>query len=355
MPDWTASMQQTFEYYIVDPITWKDTKRLWTVKKSSINRDLEADTLGSATIDITGTIDECYVRIYMVTIQNGVEEKHAMGTYLVQTPGTNFDGKITDSSVDAYTPLIELKENPTPIGYYVEKSSNIINKACSIIRDNARAPVVVEENSVNTLIEDDFVAGVNEKWLVFTRELLANAKYELGLDEFGRILFLPIQDTASLQPVYTFNDDNSSILYPQISVDRDMYDIPNVVEVVYTNGAETITSVVTNDNVNSPVSTVARGRKLKYRDTSPNLTGSQTKDAVDEYAKRLLRSLSTLVITISYTHAYVPVRPGDCVRLNYARAGLIDVKAKIISQDIDCVPGCPVTEKAVVTTRLWGD
>ena len=24
MPDWTKSMQQTFEYYVVDPNTWKD-------------------------------------------------------------------------------------------------------------------------------------------------------------------------------------------------------------------------------------------------------------------------------------------------------------------------------------------
>lgn len=28
MPDWKKSMQQTFEYYIVDPGTWKDKNRL---------------------------------------------------------------------------------------------------------------------------------------------------------------------------------------------------------------------------------------------------------------------------------------------------------------------------------------
>ena len=25
MPDWTKPMQQTYEYYIVDPATWRDT------------------------------------------------------------------------------------------------------------------------------------------------------------------------------------------------------------------------------------------------------------------------------------------------------------------------------------------
>ena len=71
------------------------------------------------------------------------------------------------------------------------------------------------------------------------------------------------------------------------------------------------------------------------------------------YAEQLLRELSTLEYTVSYTHGYCPVRIGDCVRLNYERAGIIDVKAKIISQSIKCEAGCPVTEKAVFTKKLW--
>ena len=62
---------------------------------------------------------------------------------------------------------------------------------------------------------------------------------------------------------------------------------------------------------------------------------------------------SDLVDQASYTHAYCPVRVGDCVRLNYSRAGLENVKAKVISQSITCESGCPVSEKAVFTTNLW--
>ena len=53
MPDWSASMQQTFEYYVVDPITWRDTEKITNVKSSSITRDSDAETLGSASIDVT--------------------------------------------------------------------------------------------------------------------------------------------------------------------------------------------------------------------------------------------------------------------------------------------------------------
>ena len=83
MPDWKQSMQQTFEYYIVDPGTWRDVDRLTTVKSSTINRDSDTETLGSATIDVTDVLGECYIRVYLITIQNGIREKHPLGTYLV--------------------------------------------------------------------------------------------------------------------------------------------------------------------------------------------------------------------------------------------------------------------------------
>ena len=53
MPNWSESMQQTFEYYIVDPGTWKDKEQIRTVISSSIDRDSSAKTLGSASFDIT--------------------------------------------------------------------------------------------------------------------------------------------------------------------------------------------------------------------------------------------------------------------------------------------------------------
>ena len=121
MADWTKSMQQSFEYYIVDPGTWKDVELLNNVKSCSINRDSEAQTLGSATIDVTDSVGECYIRVYLITIQNGLKEKHPLGTFLVQTPSSSFNGKIRDVSMDAYTPLLELKENPPPIGYSIFK------------------------------------------------------------------------------------------------------------------------------------------------------------------------------------------------------------------------------------------
>lgn len=415
MADWTKTMQQTFEFYEVDPATWKDTKLLTTVKKCTITRDSEADTLGSATFDIAESVGECYIRVYLITIQNGVTEKHPLGTFLVQTPSSSFDGKVRSVSMDAYTPLTELKETQPPLGYYVPKEvgyhkvdkvvtkledgsesvnyvtladtveisrgtpqtntktvtgenvyfgttidneevyycvvDNFMNVAYRLTRENLRAPVVKPECDIK--LNYDFVSDTNDTWLTFLRDLILNGNYEFDLDELGRILFAPKQDIASLQPVWTYNDDDISILYPDLSMDHDLYGVPNVVEVVYSRGADLLYSRVENTDKNSPTSIPNRGREIVYRELDPDLPGIANQEQIDEYANQLLRNLSSIEYTVSYSHGYCPVRVGDCVRINYSRAGLTNIKAKVISQSIRCEPGCPVTEKAVFTTKLW--
>ena len=363
MVDWLSSMEQSYEYYIVDPKTWKDDKKLATIKTSTINRDSEVETLGSATIDTTDLLEECYIRIYLVTIQNGVTEKHALGTFLVQTPSSSFDGKVRDISMDAYTPLLELKEKLLPLGYYIPKYNedstddtakvDILTRAYEIARENMRAPIIATESDVK-LRNNDFVADPEDSVLKFLIDLVKNAKYRLALDETSRVIFEPDQKIDHLQPVWTYNDDNSSILYPELSMEHDLYGVPNVVEVIYSNGLIRYDQRVENHDPDSPTSIERRGREIVHRVTDPGFAGIPTEAEVIEYANNLLKELSTIEYTVTYTHGYCPVRLGDCVRLNYSKAGLNNVKAKVISQSIKCVPGCPVTEKAVFTKKLWG-
>ena len=351
MPDWTKTMQQTFEYYVVDPGTWKEIKKIDCVLNSSISRDSTLETLGSASITVSESIGECYIRIYLVTIQNGIRERHSLGTFLVQSPSYSFDGKIKNISLDAYTPLLELKENPTPLGYSILKDENVLDTAYRIVREQVRAPVVKTKN--DEILSSNFVANLNDTWITFVRDLIANANYSLALDDVGRILFMPNQDTMSLQPIWTYDDSNSSILYPELTVDRDLYGIPNVVEVIYSNGTEYYYGRAVNEDPSSPISTINRGREITHRESNPSLLGNPNQKRIQEYAENLLKELSSLEYTITYTHGYCPVRIGDCVRLNYKRAGINGVKAKVVSQNIKCEPGCPVTEKAVFTTELW--
>lgn len=351
MIDWTKSMTQSYEFYKVDPNTWKDNEPITEITSCTINRDESNATLGSATFECDVELDECYVRVYLVVIQNGEKQKIPLGTFLVQTPAESFNGKVSSYSLDAYTPLIELKEDSPPVGYSLLKEQPIMEIASSLCRENMRAPVVAA-NSTDKLYTD-FVANTDDTWLTFISDLVYNAQYKLSLDALGQLMFDPIQDTVALQPVYTYDDSNCSILLPKITNKRDLYGIPNVVEVVYSTDGEHLFSRVENNDEASPISTVNRGREILYRDTNPSISGKPNQEYIDDYAVQLLRSLSSLEHTITYSHGYCNVRVGDCVMFDHKRAGLRGVKARVKSQSIKCATGCVVEETATYTTRLW--
>ena len=352
MTDWTSSAQHSFEYYEVDPTSWMDKRRLTQVTSCSITRDISHETLGNATYETHEMpVGEFYVRTYFTPVQNGLKERYPLGTFLVQTPGKKWNGRVASYSWDAYTPLLELKDDKPPLGYTVRKNNNIMDTVSALIADNSRIPFVPVQDS--TLLELDFTAEGNDTWLSFISSLMAKAKYSFNLDELGVTYFEKKQEIAALTPVWTYTDDNSSIIYPDISFDNDIYGVPNVVEVVYTNDGANMSSRVINDRVESPISTVNRGRVVFHREENPDFGGVPFQEELDIYAENLLESMSTIESQLSYSHGYNGVRLYDGVRLHHTRAEMLNVKAQVTSQKLNCATGLKVDETAVFTNRLW--
>ena len=358
MPDWTRSMQQTYDFVIVNPKTWVDDKKITTVTNATITRDLNDETLGSASIECDEDLSDLYIRIYLKTIQDRITERIPLGTFLCQTPGRKYDGKRNTATTDGYTPLIELKEKLMPLGYALRKGDNIMERVYQYTKESLRAPVIEEKDE--SLLKQDFIADNSDTRLTFLTDLLANDKRTFGLDELGKIIFPPKQEINQLQPRWTYDDDNSSILYPELDIERDLYGVPNVVEVLYSGDKDhPIYVKKVNDDPDSITSIQARGREIIYRDTNPEVAGGTnsewvTEAQVEEYAYNLLKTMSSIEYTLNYKHGYCPVRIGDGVRLNYTRADINNVRAKVIRQIINCTPGCPVQETAVFSKQLWG-
>lgn len=350
--DWTASMQQTFEFYKVDPATWTNTEKLDQVISCQITLDDESETLGSASIEATEILDECYIRPYLICNQNGVRYEYPLGTYIVQTPEESHNSGLVKVTMDAYTPLLELKDNPPPHGYTAMRGWNTLDTVSDLIAENCRAPVV-RVNSDKTVEADTVSDFANDSWLSFLTSLLATAEYKFALDDMGRILFRANQDQGAIKPIWTYDDGNSSILYPDVRVSRDLYGVPNVVEVLYSSDNGSVFSRVENNDIDSPISIPRRGRRVVYRESNPDALSNPSLDQLNNYAENLLRDLSSLEYTVSYTHGFCPVRVGDAVWINYERAGLTDIRAVVTAQQITCRPGCAVSETAKFTKKLW--
>lgn len=352
MPDWTQSMKQTYRYFIVDPATWGNKKELRNIESSSVTYDLKAETIGTASFKINGEdLGECYVRPYVEIFQNGKTEMFPLGTFLVQTPTENFNGMYKSIQLSAYSPLLEVRDIYPPIGYTVDKDANIMQSVYDILRENVRVPVV-KPSCAETLIAD-YVADPSDSMLKYLSNLLSVAKHRFDLDELGRIGFMPIPRFDTMQPVWTYEDDNKSILYHEVSTERDLYGIPNVVEVVYSGPDGAVFATAENNDNDSPTSIKNRGRRVMLRDMNPSFSGTPTIEMVQDYADKLLEEKSSLEYTVTYSHGFCPVRIGQAVRLNYSRAGLYNVKAFVTRQNISCEEGCKVEETATFTRKLW--
>ena len=371
--DWTKSMKQDFEFYTVDPATWFDDKRLTNIISCNMTHDVSTDKRGNASITLTEEIPECYIRTYLVVTQNNILYKFCLGTFLYMTSSDSFDGMKHNITMTGYTPLVELEEQYPKLGYHVVGYTNrkygseapmVTDEIRDIILENTRCEVE-SKVLINKPLLNDFIAGTNDNWLTVVNNILDASSlqsYILTVDEWGTIIIADAPTIDDVATTFTYNDDNSSILLPTLDTFDDIYGIPNVMEVLYVGDKNmpAIRVVVKNEDENSVVSTVARGREIVRRYTINNIAAplnTQSYDAVyaqvEAQAYKLLEASSTIQKTISYSHGYCNVKVGDMVMLNYTRAGMNNVRAKVTSQRISCKPGCQVDETAVYTKKLW--
>lgn len=352
MTDWSREMEQTFEYYTVDAGTWKDVRKLDTVTSCSLSFDSTDKYIATASLGIDEDLGERYVRAYLITKQDGVREKHPLLCFLTQWTGNTFDGTHTSSSVDCYAPLYELAEKQPALGYFIEEGKDIPTAAYMTARENMRAPVV--RPSEGESLSAAFVANSGDTWLTFEQDLLSTSNLHFAYDEQTRILFEPDKKLSAMSPVTTYTDNNSSILLPSCTQEKDLYNIPNVVEVVYSDGTRIYYGKAVNDDPNSAVSTVHRGREIPVVITDPVFSGIPTESMVQDYAKDELAKRSTLIVKVTYKHGFNDVRLGDAVLINNTRAGITNTIARVTAQSFECKAGIEVTETAEYEQKYWG-
>lgn len=377
--DWTKSMKQTYEVYTVDPNTWLNDRYLDTVTGASITRDISSDTVVSGSIDYVGELNEEYVRVYLVVEQDKEIERVPLITMLCQTPSMKYDGKVISTSITGYSPIQELEGEYPPIGYTIPKNypewmypnrpagtrlvTNLNTEITDIVRSHTRAKVsglndeITDNENFNALYEN-YVAGQEDTWFTVTKALLDRVGYKFNVDAMGVISFYKQPTYTQMQPKWTYSYGNSSILASDITLDRDLYNMPNVIElVVTTNAGKTISVTAENNNEGSIMSIKNRGRRVVKREINPAILGKVsndiTNDVLEDYAKDILVKESSLAYTVSYTHGYCPVTVGDCVIINYQDAGIHNERAYVISQNINCTTGCQVEETAMFVRSYY--
>lgn len=349
--DVTQGLQREYQYYLVNPDTWEDVRRVDAITGGTIVRDLDDDQLGKATFeaDADAGLDDQYLRVYQRVRQRGNVERFCIGTYLVLCPDEHFDGTRGTVAAQGYTPLKELADDGPLVGYSMQ--GDAAKQAAAAMRNHMRAQVVAPAASAN--LEGAFVAGDGETWLAYTKAMAACADMRQMVDERGCAYLEPIRDAAAMQPVWTFRDDDSSVILPELDHRSGLRDVPNVVRVTYSGEDGCLVGEAVNDDPASPASTVSRGRIVSRTITSPDLPENPTQADVDVYAKNKLRELSCVEKMVTFWHAYIPeVTVGRAVALYYTKADK-RIKALVKAQGFELDEACTVECQATYTEQVW--
>ena len=296
----------TSEYYAtrIDPATWRDIERI-EITGGTIKRETEGlrDSAQIYCDRYTQDIEQ-WIRIYMDCKQGGNNEHVALFTGLATSPQRDRNGVIETSAVECYSVLKPAADVYLLRGWYAPAGVS----GATVIRDLLSAlpaPVEIADNA--PALSGAIIAEQNETKLSMIEKILTAIDWRLRVHGDGHISVEP----KSEEPVASFDPFEFDVLETEVKVKQDWFSAPNVYMAIDND----LTAIARDDSVNSPLSTINRGREVWAADNAVNLAENQT---IEQYARMMLDQAQKVKKAVGYNRRFMPdIYPGDVVRLRY--------------------------------------
>ena len=327
----------TASYYaaIIDPGSWRETGRL-DITGGSIERS-EGDLRESADLDATELPNggEAWVRIWLDADQEGITHV-PLFTGLTSAPSRDIDGVRVSYKIECYSVLKPIDDILTERGYYIPAEVTAPQAARRLLKTGI-APVEVASVADMPRLTEAVIAEDGETNLTLAVKVLEAVNWHIRIDGYGTIWVEP----NSHEVKGMFDAVDNDIIELQVTDEYDWYSCPNVLRAI----SGDLTAIARDDDKDSPLSTVSRGREIWAEESSVNLG---TNESLAVYARRRLRVLQSPARTVSYTRRFNPdINVGDVVRINHPEIG-IDGEFRIKSQSLELTYGCRTSEEAVL-------
>lgn len=335
--DWSSGYSVSYHVGIIDTMTWRDIDR-FEITSGSISRT-NTDLRNAADIDCIGYDQnrERWVRIWLDARQQGSADVHIpLFTGIASSPSKTIDGNIVSTPVQCYSVLKPAEDILLPRGWYAPvniQGAKLIENLLMV----TQAPTVIDPDSSG--LKTAIIAENGETNLSMVEKILQVINWRMFITGDGTIHVAPkAKDVTS-----RFSAMENDILEPSIDISYDWFSCPNVLRA--TSGDTTATA--RDDNPNSMLSTVSRGREIWAEESSPDYTENET---LSGFASRRLKELQKVATTVSYTRRFDPnLMPTDLVDINYPKQNLIG-RFIIKSQTIQLAQGTKVAEEVELVT-----
>lgn len=292
----------------VDPATWRDVEVIQltggTVKREPTGKRQSAD-LKCVNYHIHV---EQWVRVYLDIRQDGASAHEPVFTGIATSPDDDFNGALASNTLTCYSVLKPAEDVLLTRGWFAPAQASgaeLVRRLLSV----SPAPIIVDDDS--PVLAESIVAEDGETNLSMADRILDAIGWRLRIYGDGTVRIMP----KAQDPAIRFDPVSYDVIETKIKVTADWYSCPNVFMAV----AGDVTGIARDDDPNSPLSVISRGREVWIREDC-TLSASES---VAEYAQRRLKELQQVRQKASYARRYVPdVMPGDLVGMNYPEQGL---------------------------------
>lgn len=344
--DWLSGGRiDTFKYYRV---TWPELAvidELDGVSACKIVRSMGTQTKVSSELQTIRefNIGNDAIRIESTSILGDDVETITHATLFPSLDTKEKNGVITNASQNLHSVLTIPQSAMLHSMLIIPEGTNAIDYARRMLED---LNIHVTASASNAQLTTDHVFEIGTSKLEVINWLADYANFgSVDIDSFGGAVLKPYVSPSQLAPSRYLTDDENGIYSPIFTVEKNTFDVPNVVVLVSSTEDQTFTSVAEFNDPSSPLSTANRW-EITYTETVDDIP---SQEALDEKAKsRLLDKLQGVESAI-ITTPYLPDDIGEVwdfksVKSNYSIVG------SIYSKEIQMVPGMITTSRV---RRFW--
>lgn len=316
--DFTKGYKAAFYAVFLDAVTWSEQER-FDIVSGSVSRTNNGlrSTAELVVREYDQPIDR-WIRIYMDADQEGDRAHVPLFTGIVSTPGSDHNGALTSIHLSAYSPLKAAEDIKLQLGWYAPAGASGVRVIQKLLK-NQPAPVVV--NGTGRMLSESIIAEQNDNCASMTDEILSAMNWKMQISGDGTIILS--EKESEPEPVEILSADNNDVIETSFSKSRDWFACPNVL--IASTGSQT--AEARDDNPNSELSTVSRGREVQVMEENVQLSESEN---ISQYAERRLRELQVRTETASYQRRFLPdVNVEDSVRIAYRNlSGVYEVESQ---------------------------
>lgn len=333
---------ERYDYVRVAWENWQEHETYNHILDGSIELSTDAETKVTGNFNFEGydTPDvNDLIRVYYRYLDDkNVEFREPVATLVVSyadltlvdtKKGVKANGTLNGQSV-----LSILSNAIVGVPYTVKKNQNVVYVATQIAQE---VGLQVNAEPSSFVMTKDYTFDADTNKLQIVNELLAMASFRPCYPDANGIIQMVSGTDSSVS--FIFQNDDKSIMLPEIVQKNDWQSTPNVVRMLYNIDDACIEAWAKNVSGSKASLTNRGNREITYYEEIGELGAGNKANSLKMLAENKLLELSADIEYVTFGHAYVPISIYDLIEIRYADyewTGTIDNMSINLAPSTEC-------------------